>query len=393
MTKNWYSDLPKYYQEQIKKKGLDRLTPNRRDFVKGAATVAGAMALSSLPKVGHAATKLNYMCWEGYNDPRIVEPFEKEHNAELTFDLIVDSAGGFAKLAAGAYRDFDVVSTDSPWIMRMAPAGICEYLDPKDFADVYETFYPQFAAPFEPLMHEGKTAGLPTRWGWVGPTLNTDYSKPEDWTSWDACFDKKNNGKIGVLDWGDWPILPMALHAGINPYKELDANELKEVRMVLRALFKNTRAIIGDLSVAQKGILDGSLVTLVGCGSYCTSALRKQGHKQILTIVPEPQHGLKQGIVWMEATAIVKDTDSPDLAKKLIKHVASDDACMVLSWTDFTCNVTPNSSVEAKYTAEQKDVLQVDYMWDAYNKSHFHDIAPNIDDMLAIWQEELSNAG
>lgn len=393
MTKHWYEGLPKYYQKQIKRAGLDRLSCGRRDFLKGGAAAAGAAMLGGITKRARAATTLNYMCWEGYNDPRIVEPFENEHDAELTFDLIVDSAGGFAKLAAGAYRDFDVVSSDSPWIVRMAPAGICEYLDPKDFEDVYATFYPQFQPPFEPLLFEGKTAGLPTRWGWVGPTINTDYSKREDWASYDPCFDSKNKGKIGVMDWGDWPILPMALYAGIDPYKELDDAELNEVRNVLRALFKNTRAVVGDLSVAQKGLLDGSLLTLIGCGSYCTSALRKQGHKQVLSIVPEPKNGLDQGIIWMEATAIVKGTESPDLAKALIRHVASDEACLVLSWTDFTCNVTPNASVESKYTDEQKEVLQVDYMWEAWDKSHFHDIAPNIDDMLAIWQEELSNAG
>lgn len=393
MSNQWYDDLPKYYQKQIKNLGLDRVTPGRRDFVKGAAAAAGVAAVGGLPKSAHAKTSLNYMCWEGYNDPRIVEPFEAANDAELTFDLIVDSAGGFAKLAAGAHRDFDVVSSDSPWIVRMAPAGICDYLDPADFADVYDTFYPQFKAPFEPLMYEGKTAGLPTRWGWVGPTINEDYSKRDDWVSYDPCFDSKNAGKIGVMDWGDWPILPMALHAGINPYKELDDAELKEIRMVLRALFKNTRAVIGDLSIAQKGLLDGSLLTLIGCGSYCTSALRKQGHKQIYSVVPEPKNGLKQGIIWMEATAIVKGTDSPDMAKKLLKHVASDESCLVLSWTDFTCNVTPNAAVEAKYTADQKEVLQTDYMWEAWNKSQFHDVAPNIDDMLAIWQEELANAG
>ena len=390
---DWYEELPKYYQKQVEKAGLHKLSATRRDFVKGAAATAGLAALGGWPKAGHAATRLNYMCWEGYNDPRIVEPFEEANDAELSFDLIVDSAGGFAKLAAGAYRDFDVVSSDSPWIVRMAPAGICEFLNPEDFADVYDTFYPQFQPPFEPLLFDGKIAGLPTRWGWVGPTINTDYSKREDWVSYDPCFDSNNSGKIGVMDWGDWPILPMVLHAGIDPYKELGDAELMEVRKVLRALFKNTRAIVGDLSVAQKGLLDGSLLTLIGCGSYCTSALRKQGHKQIFSIVPEPKDGLKQGIIWMEATAIVKDSESPELAKKLLKHVASDESCLVLSWTDFTCNVTPNAAVESKYTEEQKSVLQVDYMWEAWDKSHFHDVAPNIDDMLAIWQEELANAG
>jgi spermidine/putrescine transport system substrate-binding protein len=34
----------------------------------------------------------------------------------------------------------------------------------------------------------------------------------------------------------------------------------------------------------------------------------------------------------------------------------------------------------------------MDYMWEAWGKSHFHDVAPNIDDMLAIFQEELERS-
>jgi spermidine/putrescine transport system substrate-binding protein len=40
----------------------------------------------------------------------------------------------------------------------------------------------------------------------------------------------------------------------------------------------------------------------------------------------------------------------------------------------------------------RKDILQVDYMWHAWDNSQMHRIAPNIDEMLAIWQEELAAA-
>ena len=194
------------------------------------------------------------------------------------------------------------------------------------------------------------------------------------------------------MDWGDWPILPMALHAGINPYEELDQAALEEVRKVLRAMFKNTRTIVGDLTQAQKGLLDGSLLGCIGAGSYLTSAVRKQGHKNIMAVVPDPKNGLNQGIIWVEATAILKETDQPELAQKLLKHVVSKDSGKVLSLLDSTCNVVTNKAVEELYTPEEKDILQVDYMWHAWDNSQMHRIAPNIDDMLSIWQEELAAA-
>jgi spermidine/putrescine transport system substrate-binding protein len=227
---------------------------------------------------------------------------------------------------------------------------------------------------------------------YTGVGLNTDITKPEQWKTYDPVFDAANKGKICVMDWGDWPILPMALHAGINPYEELDQNALEEVRKVLRAMFKNTRTLVADLTQAQKGLLDGSLLGCIGAGSYLTSAVRKQGHKNIMAIVPEPKNGLKQGIIWVEATAILKETDQPDLSQKLLKHVVSKEAGHILSLLDTTCNVVTNKAVEELYTPEERDILQTDYMWHAWDNSQMHRIAPNIDEMLAIWQEELAAA-
>ena len=313
-------------------------------------------------------------------------------SSSVSFDLIVDSPGGFAKLQAGASREVDMVSSDLPWITRMGPAGLAMALNPDDFVSIYADFYDQFKPPFEPLMNEGATVGVATRWGWVGGCINTDFTKPETWTSYDPVFDPANKDKICVMDWGDWPILPMVLHAGIDPYQELDQAALDEVRNVLRAMFKNTRTLVGDLTQAQKGLLDGSLMGCIGAGSYLTSAMRKQGHKNIMATVPDPKNGLKQGIIWVEATAILKETDQPELASKLLKHVASKDSGYILSLLDSTCNVVTNKSVEALYTPEEKEILQIDYMWHAWDNSHMHRIAPNIDEMLGIWQEELAAA-
>jgi spermidine/putrescine transport system substrate-binding protein len=365
---------------------------NRRSVLKGmgglgAAAIAGSFL--ARPQAAEAAESLNYMCWEGYNAPGILDPFQKSKNVTVSVDLITDSAGGFAKLAAGASRDFDLVSSDSPWIQRMGPAGFCRYLDDAEFAEQYAEFYPQFRAPFAPLQHEGKATGLPTRWGWVGPTVNTKFDKLETWSSYAPVFDSAYKDKICLLDWGDWPIMPLALYAGVNPYEELDEKALDEVRKVLRAAFKNTRAIVADLAVAQKGLIDGSFRALIGGGTYCTSALRMKGYDYIQSIVPEPKNGLKQGIIWMEATGLI-DGKNSQIAADFLKYIVSPEVAKQLSITEATCNLVPNAKAEALFSEQERKALQMDYMWTAWDNSQFHRVAPNIDDMLAIWQEELA---
>ena len=89
---------------------------------------------------------------------------------------------------------------------------------------------------------------------------------------------------------------------------------------------------------------------------------------------------------------MLKETDQPELSQKLLKHVVSKDAAHILALLDSTCNVVTNKAVESVFTPEEKDILQMDYMWHAYDNSQMHRIAPNIDEMLAIWQEELAAA-
>ncbi len=365
----------------------------RRSVLKGMGGLGLAALGSSVLASGRraeAAESLNYMCWEGYNSPSILEPFQTSKDVSVAVDLITDSARGFARLAYGAYRDIDLVSSDSPWIQLMGPAALCRYINEADFAEQFAEFYPQFRAPFAPLAFEGKATGLPTRWGWVGPTVNTKFDKLETWSSYAPVFDSNYKDKICLMDWGDWPIMPLALYAGVNPYEELDRPALKEVRKVLRAAFKNTRAIVADLAIAQKGLIDGSFRALIGGGTYATSALRMKGHDYIQSIVPEPRNGLKQGIIWLEATGLVKNGKDNQIAADFLKYIVSADVAKKLAITEATCNLVPNSKVEALLSDAEKKALQMDYMWEAWDKSQFHTVGPNIDDLLAIWQEELA---
>ena len=45
MSKTWYSDLPQYYQRQIRAMGLDEAGLNRRRLLKGMSACLGAQGL------------------------------------------------------------------------------------------------------------------------------------------------------------------------------------------------------------------------------------------------------------------------------------------------------------------------------------------------------------
>jgi spermidine/putrescine transport system substrate-binding protein len=362
---------------------------HRRRFVRQVLQGA-SLAVIGCPALGLGAEKrLRYLCWEGYDSPLIAAPFEAAQGVRLEYDLISDSSVGYARLLAGAYPDLDLVSIDAPWIRRLGMAGLCETLAPADFADVLADFYPQFRHPFGPMLHQGQVTGLPTRWGWIGPTINLDYSTEAEFATYAPCFDRRNRGRIGVMDWGDWPIMPLVLHAGIDPYQPLGEHELAELALVFRALFRNAPVFVSDISLAQKALLDGSVKTFLGTGSYASAALRRAGFSQIRTLVPEPLHGLRQGIIWVEGTAVVAGSANGELALQFLRHLLSAPVALQLSYTGATCNLTPNRRVEALYSAQQREVLQLDDARGAWDKSQVHDLAPDIGRMLEVWQREL----
>lgn len=336
-----------------------------------------------------SAQKLRYMCWEGYNDSAVISPFEKRHNTQLDIEIVDDSPSSFSSLMTNKSSHVDVVSLDVPWIRLMEESGLCHFLRADAFQQECQNLYPQFHSRFVRQAADGKILGIPTRWGVIGPTINTAYSDEKVFQSYAPCFEDAYRGKIAVMDWGDWPVMPIALHAGINPYKTLDQHELDEIRKTVRALFKNSPVFISDPSLAQKALLDGSVRSVIGSGSFLALPLRKAGFLQIKTVIPEPINGLNQSIIWTEKTVVMQQSRHLGLSKQLLKHLLSTQSALQLSLSDYACNLSTNRLVEDLYSAEQRHMMQLDETKAAWNKSFFHALSPSHRALLSLWQEEL----
>jgi len=336
-----------------------------------------------------SAPQLRYMSWEGYNDRAVIAPFEKQHDVQLDIEVVDDSPSSFSSLMTNKNHNFDVVSLDAPWVRLMEESGLCHQLDADEFNREYQNLYPQFQTRFVRQATDGKILGVPTRWGVIGPTINSIYTDEKKFQSYAPCFERFYRGKIAVMDWGDWPVMPIALHAGINPYKTLDQHELDEIRGAVRALFKNRPVFISDPSLAQKALLDGSVRSVIGSGSFLALPLRKAGFLQIKTVLPEPANGVNQSIIWAEKTVVMQNSPNLALAKQLLKHLLSTQSALQLSLSNYACNLSTNALVEDLYSAEQRHMMQLDEAKAAWSNSYFHELSPSHHALLSLWQEEL----
>ncbi len=60
---------------------------NRRSVLQGMGGLGAAAIVGSFlarPGAARAAESLNYMCWEGYNAPGILDPFQKSKDVSIS---------------------------------------------------------------------------------------------------------------------------------------------------------------------------------------------------------------------------------------------------------------------------------------------------------------------
>ncbi|OOV87461.1 hypothetical protein BTA35_0205295 [Oceanospirillum linum] len=368
---------------KLAEKGLQVIS--RREFL---IYFSGLMTTSNLSFGASPMAELRYLCWDGYDQPSLLRPFESLHPCVIQPEIISDSPAAFARLNQGGHRQYDIVSIDSPWLERLDQDDVLAKLPKSSFANSFQPYYPELS---ELLFDEGneKVNWLPTQWGWIGPTINTRFVKEENYRSYAPCFSSENRGRIGIMDWGDWPMLPIALYLGINPYEPLDDHAIRQLQDAFRALFKNQPVFISNVALGQKALLDGSVHSLIGTGTYLTSAMRRAGLKQIKTMIPDIKNGMLQCIVWTEGAGAIKHQPYEALSLQWVDYIASEKAAFHLSYNGPTCNLSPYRTASERYSKTQWNTLQLSDLPDLWQNSLAHRTVPSIARMLEAWQREL----
>lgn len=369
----------------------------RREFLiyfsglMGSSNLSFGASPSSTPKLSPTKAEhpeLRYLCWDGYDQPSLLGPFEALHNCSIRPEIISDSPAAFAKLDQGGHRQYDMVSIDSPWLERLDQDGVLARLPESFSASAAQVYYPELTELFFDD-GDGNANWLPTQWGWIGPTINTRFVKEEDYRSYAPCFSSENRGRIGIMDWGDWPMLPIALYLGINPYEPLDDYAIRQLQEAFRALFKNQPVFISNVALGQRALLDGSVYSLIGTGTYLTSAMRRAGLKQIKTTIPDIRNGMPQCIVWTEGAAAIQGQAYESLSLQWVDYIASEKAALHLSYNGPTCNLSPYKVASEYYSPVQRDTLQLSEVPNLWKNSVAHRTVPGIARMLEAWQTEL----
>jgi spermidine/putrescine transport system substrate-binding protein len=290
---------------------------NRRDFLRGTTTLAGAAALSGLaPSLAEAQSgnTLNLLSWPGHGDPAVVGPFEQKHGVKIVTKEYVGGEAMLALMNQSPPGTFDVVLSDAEYVVMLRDSKFIDEMTPADYP--INEFYPEFQK-FRGHWLDGKLYSVLIRFGYLGLAYRTDILKPEDVKSYKIMWDPKVKGKVGFFDWYLPSMGCISLYAGNqkNPFDISDA----EFAKVKQTLFSLKPQAAGFYSMADtfSSLTNGSAAVIPGVGDWITLLLKKD---KVPVDAWVPDEG---GIQWTESMSVVSSSKKKDLAKAFIQYMAS----------------------------------------------------------------------
>lgn len=282
----------------------------RRRFLAAASATVAALATGARPlRRAFAGEELRLITWEGYAADPIIEGFVKETGATVARTYITSNDEYMTKLAVSR-SDYDMVVIVTQMAQQAIRLGFIEPLDLDklpNFKQLYATFQ-----NLKYYKHDGGTYGVPTYWGFIPLTFNSDVIP--DRNDFDVLFDPQFKGKITM--WDDISTLAqVARWMGFQNVWDLSDDELEKVKAKMIEQKPLVRKYWSQAGEAIELFASGEVVAAVSW-DYVTQELIKKGFH-----VRQPKY--KQAMGWSDSHTIIKGTSKRELAHAFINHMIS----------------------------------------------------------------------
>lgn len=369
---------------------------NRRQFMQGAAGVAGVAALGA-PGRSLAARndELNILCWEGYNTDEVLGPFRKMHKgATVRAESGTSDPDMINKLRAGEVNVWDLINVNQPWARgQLYPEGLIKPLDRNRFEPYFGSMMDEFKGPYNLAMDESgdNLIGMAQRFGPFSFVVNTDKisRKMAEDEGYKLFLDSKMKGRYGVLTYDNWNIIHLCMAADLDPFKPMDAAGFKKFEEVSKQIFSGAKLLTDDLVAMNLALINGEIDGYFTGGTYTASPARLDGQNQVRAITPNsgPVNG-KGGCVWVELTSVVNNPNPSSLAEDFLEFVQDPDIAKKVAFTEGTYNpVTQmgNPKVMSKFDKDELDAIQWDSLAEEMGRSVDYQVVASYDKLNEIY--------
>jgi len=312
---------------------------------------------------------LNILCWEGYEDPRVVEPFTARSGCSVHAETIVSDADTAARVTGPDRPLWDVINLNNPFARDILyPGSVIRALPDDRFTPEYDRLLPQFESlyPWTRSQDGTEIIGVCQRFGPFNIVINEDRIARN--TAEDEGFlladDAANIGRYGVLEYDDFNIFHICFAAGLDPFSELTVAQLDVFDVKARQWFASAAIVTADHIEMNRALVDGTIDFYLSGGMYTASPARRDGQRNICAITPKsgPIDG-KGAIVFLEVTSVIDHGDDAGgtTALDFLDHILSADIAPAVAFTRGSCNpITQmgDPAVFDQFTVEQLEILQ-----------------------------------
>jgi spermidine/putrescine transport system substrate-binding protein len=228
-------------------------------------------ACKTAPKIGG---QLNYLGWEGYDDPQAFKPFNDQYKVVLNTTYIGSNDELITKLKAGGPGTYDVGDINARYLNMMAKTGMIIALDESKLPNMKD-FFPAWNERKFGFV-DGKLYAVPAFFSATGICYRGDLV-PEP--GWDFYTKPEYQGKYAVSSNGmsDMYIWAMTLGLGQDATK-WTTDDLAKIKARGMEEFKYAATMITGGGGEMKDLLvRGDVVLVNDCWSQVALGAQTQG--------------------------------------------------------------------------------------------------------------------
>ena len=335
---------------------------------------------------------LRLYCWEGYDSPIILDPFQKRYGIEIQARTLISDAEAAHKIANQSPAErVDILNINNAWVQKfLHPRGAVQTLDKQRL----ETGAGYSSSVFGALNRWGwsqdgaQRIGISQRFGPFNLVINDRRisEKMAQDEGFKLAADPDLFQRYGILLYEDFNIFHICIASGLDPFEPLSSADEAKFEKTARDWFKNAALITNDHHTLNHALVEGQIDFYLSGGIYTASPARLDGQTQVRAITPlrGPIKGCG-GIVFTEVNCALARPELSPWTFPFLEYLLEPETAIQIAFLEGTCNPVvqmENPRVMSAFSRTQLDVIQWDTLEEDVSRCAHYDMIPNSAELL-----------
>ena len=308
---------------------------------------------------------IHLRCWEGYDSPRVLVPFERRFSTRVHACTLISDAGACGEILAGRGTACDVLNINNAHVRgALHPAGLARALDPERFDPYFDRMLPEFSRLYRWARgKDGALIGICQRFGPFNLVVNArriDRASAEV-QGFDLATDASPR-PYGILLYEDFNLLHVYIGTGLDPFSRLGADGHARFDDTARRWFRSAALISDDHFELNRALIDDAIDMYLSGGIYTASPARLAGRLEVLAVTPHccPIRGCGE-IVFTETTSVLESAPRSGQAENFLEYLLEPERAYRVALAERTANPVAQTAmpeVFQRFTARDLEAIQ-----------------------------------